>query len=709
MKKQKIILWRILAVLLMISLFGGNIQGAVYAAEMELSEEEEQLPETPGQELEPKQLFNGNDEDNPEVYEIAYELDGGENHPENPTSYIEGEDVFLNEPKKDGYWFKGWYLDSNFRTRIEQISPEMKGNATLFARWKPIEYKITYHLDGGINNYKNLVGYNTESTPVNLRPPVKIGYTFCGWYQEDTYETEIKDIPEDYAGDVVLYAKWEVNDYKLTYSLGEGAINSDNNPETYQVLSPTFILEAPTRVGYEFKGWYLEDTYKTLVTEITTGSFGNKILYAKWMPIKYQISYVLDGGKNDTKNPKNYDITSKTFVLKNASKAGYTFQGWFTDSNFETRITEIPQGSVGDLELYAKWKLVEYTITYVGIEQEDLELNPAVFDVETETIHLKSPAKDGYVFIGWYSDNRYKKQVTEIPKGSTGNKIIYARWAPSKYTIRFHGNGSTSGSMSDLKDCKYDKKSTLPENEYKRLWYTFAGWNTQKDGKGIAFEDEDQVKELIANENGIVTLYAQWKKRFDKKGIDVSEYQGTINWTKVKNDGVSFAMLRIVKGSTGNMKTDAQFERNYKNARNAGVNVGVYRYTYAKNTSEARKEAKKVLDVLDGRTLDYPVVLDIEDSSLLKLSTSERTAIVLAFQEVVEDAGYDFAVYASLDWVKNKLDMNKLDDVDLWLARWRSVDKGHGYSGKGNLVMWQYMDSGRVSGISGNVDMNISY
>ena len=72
MKKQKIILWRILAILLMVSLFGGNIQGAVYAAEMELSEEEEQLPETPGQELEPKQLFNGNDEDNPEVYEIAY-------------------------------------------------------------------------------------------------------------------------------------------------------------------------------------------------------------------------------------------------------------------------------------------------------------------------------------------------------------------------------------------------------------------------------------------------------------------------------------------------------------------------------------------------------------------------------------------------------------------------------------------------------------
>lgn len=690
MKKQKIILWRILAILLMVSLFGGNIQGAVYAAEMEYSEDPP------------------NDE-TPEIYEITYLLDGGENHPDNPLNYQEGTELVFEEPVKEGYWFKGWYLESKYKNQINCISADTIGNLELYAKWKPIDYTITYYLDGGNNNYSNPEVYNIEMKGFSIRKPSKKGYTFGGWYLEETFENQLEDIPAGFIGDLELYAKWELTDYRLSYEIGDGAVNHVNNPESYQINSNTVTFESPTKVGYEFQGWYLDESYKMPVTELQTGSFGNKILYAKWTPIKYQISYVLDGGNNDGKNPKTYDITSKTMVLKNASKSGYTFQGWFTDSNYENQITEITQGSTGNLELFAKWKLEEYTITYKGIEQEDEELNPAVFDVETETIRLKSPSKDNYVFIGWYTDSKYQKQITEIPKGTTENKILYARWAPSEYTIRFHGNGATSGSMADLKDCKYDKKSTLPGNEYKRLWYTFAGWNTQKNGKGIDFADEDRVKELIANEDGIVTLYAQWKKRFDKKGIDVSDYQGTINWTKVKNDGVDFAMLRIVKGKTGSMKIDTQFEQNYKNARKAGVNVGVYRYTYAKSTSEARKEAKKVLDVLDGRVLDYPVVIDIEDSSLLSLSTSERTAIVLAFRDVIEDAGYDFVVYASKNWFDNYLDMNRLANTDLWVARWRSLDKGHGYTGKGNVVMWQYTDSGKVAGISENVDMNISY
>ena len=82
---------------------------------------------------------------------------------------------------------------------------------------------------------------------------------------------------------------------------------------------------------------------------------------------------------------------------------------------------------------------------------------------------------------------------------------------------------------------------------------------------------------------------------------------------------------------------------------------------------------------------------------------------IINLSKMIEDAGYDFAMYASLSWTKDYLDMDKLDDVDLWLARWRSLSKGPGYSGKGNLVMWQYTDSGSVPGISGNVDLDISY
>ena len=675
-----------MAVLILLSLLGGNFPGIVYAAEDTIDEE-------------------------PETYEIQYELFDGENHAENPVSYQEGAEIHLQDPQKEGYQFKGWYLDSDQKEYISEISPERKGNLRLYAKWIPIEYNITYHLDGGNNNRRNPQSYNIESSEISLRDPVKIGYIFLGWYLENTFENPITAIPEQGLGDYEVYAKWELATYQLTYSVGEGAVNSENNPEEYQITSPVINFEAPERNGYLFRGWYLDSNYKIAIPQLQEGSFGNKLLYAKWTPIKYKISYVLNGGENHSSNPKEYDITTKTITLKKGTRTGYDFKGWFTEPEFENQITEIPQGSTGEIKLYAKWELIKYKLTYVGIDKKDAHLNPEIYDVKTETINLKEPTKDHYVFLGWYSDNNYKNKIESIPKGSIGSKTIYARWTAEEYTIKFHGNGAIKGDMDSVENCNYYEKCTLPKNEYQKLWYTFNGWNTKKSGKGTAFKDKDRVKELIADENGVVTLYAQWTRKFNKKGVDVSDYQGTINWSKVKNDGVSFAMLRIVKGGTGNMKTDTQFENNYKNARKAGINVGVYRYTYAKNTDQARKEAKKVLDVLNGRDLDYPVVLDIEDRSLLEggISTYTRTSIVLAFKKVIEEAGYEFAVYASKDWFDNYLDMDRLDDENLWIARWRSVDLGHGYDGNGDVVIWQYTDSGRVSGISGDVDMNISY
>ena len=140
------------------------------------------------------------------------------------------------------------------------------------------------------------------------------------------------------------------------------------------------------------------------------------------------------------------------------------------------------------------------------------------------------------------------------------------------------------------------------------------------------------------------------------------------------------------------MSTDARFEEYNKNATKAGLDVGVYRYCYATSVSEAKKEAKKVLSVLNGRKLDYPVVLDMEDNSLITcgISDSTRSKMVLAFKEIIEDAGYEFAMYANLNWINNYLNMDMLDDVDIWLARWRDYNRGPEYTGKGNLIMWQY-------------------
>lgn len=195
------------------------------------------------------------------------------------------------------------------------------------------------------------------------------------------------------------------------------------------------------------------------------------------------------------------------------------------------------------------------------------------------------------------------------------------------------------------------------------------------------------------------------------KGIDVSSYQGSIDWKKVADSGIDFAMMRLMTGTSSSTTRDTSFKDNYNAARDNGIKIGVYRYSYAYTRTKARQEAENAINALNGRKLDYPIVMDMEDSSILSKTNSNqrRSEIILAFKEVVEDAGYEFALYANTTWLNNYLDMDMLKDVDIWVARWRSPEYGHGYKGKGNVTMWQYSSTGRVNGISGNVDLNISY
>ena len=195
------------------------------------------------------------------------------------------------------------------------------------------------------------------------------------------------------------------------------------------------------------------------------------------------------------------------------------------------------------------------------------------------------------------------------------------------------------------------------------------------------------------------------------KGIDVSSYQGTIDWKKVADDGIDFAMIRGIIGSSSSTTRDSMFKANYEGATANGIKVGVYRYSYATSRTKARTEAQAILETLHGRKLDYPIVMDMEDRSILEGtdSNSRRSEIILAFKKEIEDAGYTFALYANTTWLNNYLDMDMLKDVDIWVARWTELENGHGYNGKGNVTMWQYSSSGRVNGINGNVDLNVSF
>lgn len=191
-----------------------------------------------------------------------------------------------------------------------------------------------------------------------------------------------------------------------------------------------------------------------------------------------------------------------------------------------------------------------------------------------------------------------------------------------------------------------------------------------------------------------------------KFGIDVSQHQGTINWDNVRNN-ISFAILRLGWiGNKNNHTLDTQFERNYSECKRLGIPVGVYVYNYCNSEDTAKLGAEWTIKNLSGKTLELPVYIDMEDSSIKSLGKDKLTNIVIAFNTVIENAGLWAGVYANLDWYNNYLNKDTIKlKYTTWIAHYTSGTNKY----EGEYDVWQNSSSGNVSGISGNVDTNYMY
>lgn len=188
------------------------------------------------------------------------------------------------------------------------------------------------------------------------------------------------------------------------------------------------------------------------------------------------------------------------------------------------------------------------------------------------------------------------------------------------------------------------------------------------------------------------------------KGIDVSRYQGSIDFKKVKASGVEFVMLRCGTGYGHKPYKDSKFETYYKQAKAAGLKVGTYFYSYAASTTQARQEAMWVLDWIKDKTFEYPVVFDMEERSVSKLGRAKVSAIAIAFCSTVQAAGYYVSIYSSKSWIESYYIPEVSAQYDIWVAQWASR-----CTYKGSYGMWQYTSEGSVPGIKGNVDCDIAY
>ena len=240
--------------------------------------------------------------------------------------------------------------------------------------------------------------------------------------------------------------------------------------------------------------------------------------------------------------------------------------------------------------------------------------------------------------------------------------------------------------------------------------YKYTGWQTL-DGKVYYFD---------ANGNKVtgaqVIQGAQYS--FDSNGvmvssngilgIDVSKWNGSIDWNAVKNSGVSYVIIRCgYRGSSqGSLIEDPKYRTNIQGATAAGLKVGVYFFTQAINEIEAVEEASMVLSLVKGYKLSYPIFLDVESSGGRAdgISKETRTAVCKAFCQTIKNSGYTAGVYANKTWFTSYIDASQLSAYRIWLAQYASQPT---YTGRYDI--WQYSSKGKVSGISGNVDMNLSY
>ena len=272
--------------------------------------------------------------------------------------------------------------------------------------------------------------------------------------------------------------------------------------------------------------------------------------------------------------------------------------------------------------------------------------------------------------------------------------------------IPMSGFAGTISQIDNISQSEIQLETEEEELQYEReadSWRYQKGYILQEDSptafKGRAvFTPWSKLNDNFINSNGEVIEGAV------RKGIDVSAWQGDIDWDKVKASGIDFAIIRCGYGSNDRSQDDSKWERNVSECERLGIPYGVYLYSYANTIEKAKSEAAHVLRLLKGHTPSYPVYYDLEDKIV---SNAGRTAIINyanIFCSSIEANGYRAGIYANLSWWDTKLNDNSLNKYEKWVAQWY-----HTCTYGGDYRLWQCTSDGSVSGISGRVDLNFEF
>ena len=415
-------------------------------------------------------------------YSVTYHLFGGMQNVANPAEFtVEDKDISLSDPEKANYDFCGWYSDDAFTNKVDKIVTADGKSVELFAKWRATEfviefvgadvekivytvesedfalpcgyrlgytfiawfedqecvgntistikqgsfgnlklyakftaneYRISYDLQGGVNSISNPTKYTIENQNIVLSAPSRECYAFDGWFENGS---KVESVEVARCENVKLIAKWTAIEYTITYDL-DGGVCQAKLPAKYSIESEDVILPIPSKDGCKFDGWYIGDKR---IEKIEKGSHGDVTIFAKWRGATYAVQYVCDGNHD---NPTELAVDEE-YILKDAEKTGYSFEGWHSDESLQTRVyTVISSGET--VTLYAKFAPVTYTLTYDYSGGEGVE-NPSTYTVESEDIILNAASKIGFEFVGWFVG---EEKIDIIKKGSVGDMTLVAKW-----------------------------------------------------------------------------------------------------------------------------------------------------------------------------------------------------------------------------------------------------------------------------------------
>ncbi|XMB73102.1 InlB B-repeat-containing protein [Mycoplasmatota bacterium WC30] len=324
-------------------------------------------------------------------------------------------------------------------------------------------------------------------TPISELPePTMDGHIFIGWYTDEEFTEAVEP------GDVIhrrtiLYAKYQLIDFMLQFVDGSRVLFEDE----YGVGDEIILPDEPTKMGYSFGGWYLDEG-TTMLFNLTTMPNEDIVVYSAWNINQYTITFDSNGGNalESITQEFNSQITQPDFP----TKEGYSFEGWFIDSELLIEYF-FPTMPGEDVLLYAKWSINQYEINF--IENGGSEVENIIDDFNKVVEAPVSPTKVGHTFAGWYLDELLVEEYTfsTIPANDIS---LYAKWLVNPYTITFNSNGGSD--VSSITQ-EYNTNLTLPENPVKS-GYNFGGWYID-DESNNAF-----ISTTMLSEN--ITLNARW-------------------------------------------------------------------------------------------------------------------------------------------------------------------------------------------------------